>query len=281
MIKLPSEKELNELKDFNHAFCASLYIPYTPADRRRDPNRIELKNMLSEADSALLMAGATPKQVKKTLRPALKLLTQYKDWPMQRSGLAIFMHHNFFRYYQLPATAQFRLLTVMPYFSLELLMQIIEDNQPYYVLALGHKNVKLYSGDHYEIHQLKIRDLPEDMHQALNIDEFPKSRETHEIAPAKLGKGSEAFHGQYNVAQVDKKMLLEFFRLIDKRLHKVLIKNRLPLVIAGTEYLLPIYRKANTYDNLVPGGIIGDIKATDIEQVRRKAWTIIGQGRSQ
>ncbi len=281
MIKLPNDTELNELKNFNQPFATSLYLPYSPGDRRRDPNRIALKNLLTEAESALLMAGATPKQVKKTLRPALKLLEQYEGWPMRHNGLAVFMQQDFFRYYQLPEPSQYRLLSVMSSFDLDPLLQIIDNNQPYLVLALGHKNIKLYGGDQYEIHQIALKDLPDDMHRALNIDEFPKNRETHNIAPAKMGKGSEAFHGQYNVAEVDKKMLLKFFRLIDKRLHKILNKNRLPLIIAGTDYLLPIYRKVNTYDNLVPGGIIGDIKKSDIDQVRQKAWMIITQNKIQ
>ncbi len=275
MIKLPSNKELKTLQDYSRPFCLSIYIPYTEPDKRHDPNRIELKNALRQAESALLIAGATPKVVKKTLRPALKLLTEFKDWPMRRSGLAIFVQQDLFHYYQLPETYHCRLLSVMPHFSLEPLVNILDKNEPYYVLALGHKHVKLYSGDRYAMHQLELSSLPQDMHQALNIDEFPKSRETHEIAPALTGKGSEAYHNQYNVAEVDKKMLLTFFRLIDKRLHKLLMKNRRPLVIAGTNYLLPIYRKVNTYDNLIPGGIIGDVKLGDVNSLRDKAVAMV------
>jgi hypothetical protein len=47
--------------------------------------------------------------------------------------------------------------------------------------------------------------------------------------------------------------------------------------LAGVEYLLPIYREANTYDNLVDEGITGSPKVLRGEELRDQAWEIVNK----
>jgi len=48
-----------------------------------------------------------------------------------------------------------------------------------------------------------------------------------------------------------------------------------PLVMAGVEYLLPIYREANTYPHLVGEGIPGNPKGMSADQLHKAAWQIV------
>jgi hypothetical protein len=146
----------------------------------------------------------------------------------------------------------------------------------YYLLALSHKHVRLFEGDRYRLKPVELKNFSGDLEETLRIDEFPHSRETHTIAPASSGKGSEAFHQQYNVAETDKKMLLEFFRRIDHRLHAFLLFHEKPLLLAGVGYLLPIYRKVNTYAGLLDEAVIGNQDRTDIYTLGKKAWQTVG-----
>ena len=152
-------------------------------------------------------------------------------------------------------------------------MAINSLRRQYFLLTLGHKNIKLFRGDHYGLNPLVVRNFPTELETALRLDEYPKWRETHAIGPS--GKGSEASHGQYNVSQVDKSMLVTFFRQIDRRLHRLLISNRIPLIIAGVGYLLPIYQRVNTYSGLVKVGITGNFQRADLNTLRSKAWELI------
>ena len=92
-----------------------------------------------------------------------------------------------------------------------------------------------------------------------------------------MGKGSEAYHGQYNVSQTDKAMLLEFFRRIDKRLHTFLQTKQKPLILAGVGYLVPIYRQINTYQHLLPSSIGGNLERTKPDSIREHALSLIQQ----
>ena len=70
-------------------------------------------------------------------------------------------------------------------------------------------------------------------------------------------------------------MLLEFFRLIDHSLHEMLRENKKPLVVVGVEYLLPIYRRANSSPSLVKGGLTGSFEKTDLETIHEKTWSFL------
>ena len=275
MINFPSQQELNELKAFHEPFCLTIYVPLIEPNAATNPNRIEVKNLLREAETALQSAGVKPRDIKKTLRPARLLLDNHEFWPIHHESLVLFMHPKLFCYYHIPDHVTPYLLTVETGFNVDPLLQAMQNNQQYYVLALGHKNVRLFEGDHYNLKPVQLKDFPADMKEALGIDEYPKFRETHTIAPASSGKGSEAYHGQYNVSQTDKDMLLEFFRRIDHRLHGFLFQHRRPLIIAGVNYLLPIYRQANTYPGLLTGAITGNQEYVDLQTIKEKAWQIV------
>lgn len=150
----------------------------------------------------------------------------------------------------------------------------MKTDQTYYLLALSHNHIRFYKGDKYGLEPLAIKNLPDGMKETLNIDEYPNWRETHSIAPASSGKGSEGYHGQYNVRQTDKDMLLEFFRRVDKSLHRYLLGKRDPLVLAGVNYLLPIYQRANTYPYLAARGVAGNTERMSLDELHERVWAV-------
>ncbi|MEO6887603.1 MAG: hypothetical protein ABI456_01165 [Ktedonobacteraceae bacterium] len=53
-----------------------------------------------------------------------------------------------------------------------------------------------------------------------------------------------------------KEQLLRYFQRINRGLQSVLRGERAPLVLAGVEHLLPIYRKVNTYAHVLDQGVV-------------------------
>lgn len=282
MVNFPTETQLKELKTFRSARCLSLYVPFIDPNSATNPNRIELKNILVEAERALIADGLSPKDTKKTLQPIFDLLDGDEFWPPRHESLALFAHKKLFHYFHVPPGSVPEQMSIGKGFDLAPLEQAMADNQHYYVLALSHKHVRLYEGDHYQLKPVKLDNFPTDMKTTLNIDEYPHSRQTHTISPSGKGRangserGAEGYHDHAEVTNTDKDMLVEFFRQIDKYLHKILNKERLPLVIGGVSYLLPIYRKVNTYPGLLPTAITGNLDRSDLPTIRTKAWSLIG-----
>jgi hypothetical protein len=275
MIQLPTNTEIKTLKAFKEPDSLSIYAPYIAPNSSDNPNRTQLKNFLKEARQQLLTKELDEREIDALLLPAKKLLDSEEFRMNYKHSLVVFIGHNFFRYYHLPPKGVTSSLIIGKGFSVQPIVIILDKSPSYFVLLLSHNGVQLLKGNRYNIEQ--IQEFPTAMKQDLNIDEYPKARQTHTVAPASQGKGSEKFHGQYNQTQVDKEMLVKFFRHIDIKLQKVIKNEKIPLVIAGVEYLLPIYRQVNTYPHLLADEIQGSLEHTPLDSIRKKAFKILAR----
>ena len=70
-------------------------------------------------------------------------------------------------------------------------------------------------------------------------------------------------------------MLTNFFRRIDKKLHKRVVGKKTPLILAGVDYLLPLYRKINTYPYLRKEELKGSIEHTPLDVIREQVCKIL------
>lgn len=275
MGKLPTKKELQQLRTHSSEFCVSLYLPAVITPLEPNPGKIQLKNMLREAERKLAECEQSSAEIDATLRPGWQLLDDSEFWMTYQVGTAVFMSRDMYRTYRIQDEDFEQRLHIGTSFDVEPLTMLRRANKTFYLLSLGHKNVRLFKGDHYHLEPVEVKDFPTDMLTALRIDEFPESIETHPTGKGGRDKGSEGFHGQYNPAQTDKLMLRKFFRMIDKRLRRVLEANTTPLVLAGVKYLQPIYRQVNSYPHLVSEAINGNTEHERSEVLRRKAWEIV------
>lgn len=271
MIILPTTEELEQLQTIGQDIGLSLYIPYVAPSSSDNPNRIQLKNALKEAGYLLRARKLHPSEIDKILQPARKLLDSDEFRSVGAHSLALFMRRNFFAKYHLPSEDMKPIIKVGKIFDTDSLAEIMRDNQAYYILILNHNNVGLLRGDRYHIERLDNDRLPTNMVQTLGIDEYPKEQQTHSVAATSIGKGSEQAHGQYNKKQVDKDLLTEFFRRIDRQLHKIIKDIQTPLIISGADSVLSLYRKVSTYPSLLVEEIKGNMEHEPLESMRARA----------
>jgi hypothetical protein len=83
------------------------------------------------------------------------------------------------------------------------------------------------------------------------------------------------YHGQGGGKDTTKEYMLEYFRQIDRGLHDILRDEQAPLVLAGVEYLQPIYREANTYTHLIESGVTGNPDHLEIDALHEQAWPLV------
>jgi hypothetical protein len=72
-----------------------------------------------------------------------------------------------------------------------------------------------------------------------------------------------------------KDMVLRYFRRIDSGLRRVIAAEHVPLVLACVDYLLPIYREANSYPHLLDDAIAGNPDELKPEELRTQAWDLV------
>jgi len=95
-------------------------------------------------------------------------------------------------------------------------------------------------------------------------------------SPSTPGSRPAMFHGQgVQADEQEKENILRYFKLVDNGLSGLLSGITIPMVLAGVDYLLPIYRQANTYPNLLEEGLEGNPEELDGRELHKSAWALV------
>jgi hypothetical protein len=269
--------ELRALTKKPDGSCVSIYMPThrVGAEIQQDP--IRLKNLLAEAEEHLLTRGLRTSEAKELLEPAGRLLQDGLFWQRQSDGLALFLSPEAFRYYRLPFDFK-ELVVVSDRFHVKPLVPLFGGDGQFYVLALSQNEVRLLQGTRYSVSEVDLEGVPTSLAEALRYNDPEKRFQFHTSTLTPGGKGGRPaiFHG-HGVASADdpKEYILRYFHRVDEGLRDLLRDEQAPLVLAGVDYLLPIYREANTHPHLVDEGIEGNPEELRAEELHEQAWAIV------
>jgi len=272
-----SRDDLRTLMGKYKGLCVSIYMPThrVGAGIQQDP--IRLKNLLVEAEEHLLASGLRTPDAQELLEPAQKLLQDGLFWQRQSDGLALFLSSEAFRYYRLPFDFD-ELVVVTDRFHIKPLLPLLSGDGRFYVLALSQNKVRLLQGTRYNVSKVALEGVPESLAEALRYNDPEKRLQFHTSTRTPGGKGQRPaiFHG-HGVASADdpKDYISRYFHQVDEGLQDLLRDEQAPLVLAGVDYLHPIYKEANTYPYLVDEGIEGNPEELRAEELHEQAWAIV------
>ncbi len=257
--------------------CVSIYMPThrTGVEIQQDP--IRLKNLLGEAEKRLSDQGFGPRDVQKMLEPASKLLPASYFWQHQSDGLAIFLSANISNIYRLPLSFE-ELVLVDDHCYIKPLLPLFTGDGHFYILALSQNHIRLLNGTRTCVSEVEIGKVSGSLDEAISSDDHQVNLQLHTSgAVGGMTKdGSVTFHGQGGGSDESaKNALLRYFHLVDDGLGEFLQGDGAPLVLAGVEYLLPIYKEANTYPNLIDNVIAGNPDLISAEELHKSAWDIL------
>lgn len=279
-MSLLSIDELRILVEQSQHPSVSLYMPTEKAGAETRQNPIRFKNLIRQAE-ALLQSDEQMRDTDATalLQSAVELDSD-DFWQQQDEGLAIFVTNGFMHYYRLPLAFE-ELVVVGDRFHLKPLMPLLTNDGEFHLLALSQKQIRLFRGSHYGISEIELEeDLPTSVEAALQYDETAKEGQFR-ISTSKGGTNNSfqhagSFHGQGSPDRDHPKTdILQFFYVLDQGLKKYL-NERVPLVLAGVEYLLPIYQEANTHPHLVDSILpIENIDVLNPKDVHEQAWALV------
>ncbi|YAF95148.1 MAG: hypothetical protein AB3A66_21625 [Nodularia sp. CChRGM 3473] len=275
---LLSVDELKILVENSQSPCVSLYMPMQKAGPEIRQNPIRFKNLIREAEERLDAMGIRRTEAIDFLQPAKELDTT-DFWEHQDHGLAVFISPQMFRYYRLPMEFQ-ELVVVSDCFHIKPLLHLINSDGHFYLLALSQKDVRFFAGTRYSLNEVEVENMPQSMEEALMEDDIQKGVQ-HRIATSKGGTANPFqqpgdFHGQGS-PDTDKRQadILQFFHIVDRAVHEKIKGQNAPLMLAGVEYLFPIYQEANTYPHFVESGITGNPEVMKPEELHQQAWPIV------
>lgn len=275
-----TRNDLRHLASARGGPCVSLYLPTHVGGAGGEADAIELRGVMERAEGALKARGLSPSEVARILSEARQLAQNGEFWRGRSLGLAIFAAAEFHRAWRLPVTfdaASF----VANRFYLKRLLPAANEGARCLVLALSQNNVRLFEATRSSIAEAPVDGLPANLTETLNYINVDRGEQVHSATRAggvgneRGGKQSAVFHGQGGEPDAAKSDLMQFFREIDRLLRPTLRNETAPLLLAGVQYLLPIYREANTYSHLAEEEIHGNLDRLSAEDIHERVAPIL------
>lgn len=280
-MSLLSIDELKALVEQPKGLSVSIYMPIYRLAAEVHQNSTRLKNLMREAQRLIVESGMSDEQAWQFLQPVADLLDSNEAFWQENNndGLAVFLASGVFRYYRLPLNFD-ELVVVTDRFHLKPLLPLLTGDGLFYVLTLSQQNIKLFECTRHSVQEVELEDVPKSLDEALQYDETAKDGQfrinTSRGGTSNPFQHSGSYHGQGSPDR-DKHQedILQFFHAVDQGLQKYLCSKNAPLVLAGVEYLFPLYREANSYNHLVEEGITGNPKLLKPEELQAQAWKIV------
>jgi hypothetical protein len=274
ILKRADVQELIEVKENR---CVSIYLPTHPVGAEQQQNPIRLKNLLNQAKKDLLSHGLRRPEVEELLRPAEDLLLDPGFWQHQGEGLAVFLSKDFARSYRLPSRFN-ELLVIEDNFHISPLLPQLSAEGRYYILAINLNGIRLFLATRDTINEIELSGVRNSMEETLWMDDREKHLNFYVTGSSaergRAGGQSLIFHG-HGVGDPDKANILRFFNYFDQELSSRLEDKSILMLPAGVDYLIPLYREANTYSNLLPQASIAAPEKLALKELHKRSWEIM------
>jgi Bacterial archaeo-eukaryotic release factor family 7 len=264
---------LDELTGLGLRPAVSILMSTHRAGREIGQDWIRLKNLLRDVERQLEARGLAREAIARLVAPAHKLVDDRAFWRHQENGLAVYAAANFFRTYRCPQPFR-ELALVSERFQVAQLFPLLSGNRHFYVLALSQNDVRLIEATRTAGAEVDLGNLPRSLPEAL-LTEPPGQELQQHVVSAVGAKRAAMFHGHGPGLDDRKEEIRQFFHRLDRGLRPFLSDRDAPLVLAAVDYLLPLYREANTHPGLLREGIVGSPEGHSAAMLGSRGWDIV------
>jgi Bacterial archaeo-eukaryotic release factor family 3 len=270
-----SRADLQSLMSRTSTPCVSIYLPTHEAGAEIQQDPIRLKNLLRETEERLTAIGLRSREAQEFLEPVQHLIPERPFWQHQADGLALFRTRELFRHYRLPVRFD-ELVVVSDRFHIKPLLPLFTAGGRFYILALSQNAMRLLQATPHRVSEVALpASVPASLAEGLKFDDPEKQLQFHARTASGRGGRSAMFYGTGSAGEDNKEDLQRYCRQVDRGLHEILREERVPLVPAAVEYLLAIYRQANTYPHLLGEGVKGNPDELRAEELHARAWPLV------
>lgn len=256
---IPTKADIERISAYREPGCVTIYLPTGTVPAEADRARIELKNHLAQAVRSLEHRGLPRAQIGRVQNEGEALLENRDFWRYQSRSLAIFLDNEVSETFRLPN----RLGTscdVADRFYVKPLLRALTFPQTALILALSQNAVRL------------IRMTPERPAERLDVPGLPRDAAAAAGLASISGRSPD---GRIQGSEGQKVRMLEYVQAIDRALRPFLARSTEPLIVAGAEPGVSIYRGASTYPRLVEEVIPGNPEDKTDEELAAAARGVL------
>ncbi|MDH5379275.1 MAG: hypothetical protein OEW75_00380 [Cyclobacteriaceae bacterium] len=240
--------------------CLSVIIPLHKLSPQRMLNAELFRKAIQRGVSIIKRREIDP-GISEHMLAKLDSFAAEFDPNVSLNGIGIFISPNVSELIQFPFSVKEKVLLDENFETRDLyyLKQLMA---PYYVLALGKKEVHLYTaqGDHF----MEIKDGHFPMKYE---EEYEYERATRGTSYGFAQKGFEK-----DKSAVIKMRIESFFKEAGSHLTTYLNKNHQALILAGAKDLIAEFKSQSTLAKKIDGEVIGSFKKGDLFSLQKKAY---------
>ena len=247
---------LNDLKEIGSASapCISILMPVDRAQDQSAQNPIRLKHAMKQAEEALRQWGMEAGRLVNMVE-ALKAAADDVRWDSQ--GVALYCAPEVCRAFQVDAVLP-ESVTVGQHFYVKPLIPLLHADQPFYVLALAQKHIRLLRCTEHTSEEVKLTDeTPKTLWEDKDSDQPDHTQDNYSSGGPDVG-GMKGVAFTTNTDSEDHfEYLQHFYKHVSEGVTKHLKEEAAPLVIAGVDYETAAFRRVNVYPHLVEESVHG------------------------
>ena len=248
--------------------CISIFLSTHPSGREGENDPLRLTQLVDRAETRLVEEGMRSVQARELVKPLRDLVEDERFWRDRSHGLAVFFSGDLFQQYRLPVDLPTDVV-VGPHFVTRPLLPLLTQDNRFLLLALSLNRVRLFEGNRYRVIQREVPGMPTNMEEALDITSVDRGQQMHIAGP------DAVYHGQGGKPDDRKDDIRGFFRMVEEALQPILRDEKLPLLLAGVGYLLPLYREVNSYAGLADQQLESNCDYLTDAELHQLAWPIV------
>lgn len=248
----------NELAAYDRAPCISILMPTHKAgmEVNEQVDMTAFKSALQQVEKMLKEKGTDQTTIKSILKPGYDLLKNNDFWVSLNNGLAVYMADGFFKYVKLSAPFV-QHTRVNSSFYISPLVPFMVRPEYFYILDVAKRDPRFYRADSFGIEHLAVEEMPYGLDDVIHFEE--KEGDTLFRTGGKGGTGSANFHGIGGGRPEHKDNIAQYLQEVDNTIWQShLNRENVPLLLAGQEFLIPIFRSVSKYRNIWPEALTGN-----------------------
>jgi len=212
---------------------------------------------------------STPGEFIELLEP-LRELAASGEMEAGGGGMVIFRAPGKFDRFHFSGDVNDR-VAVGPHFLVTPLLPMMSGERECYILDVSRKDLHLFRYQAGRCDKVPLpASVPRDVREAGAFEAPDRDLEARSAAGKSTGSMRAVHFGTGSEREIDDERLFHFFRLVDARLHDVL--NGMPLLLAGVEYEVAIYRRAAKYPHILEGRLEGDLSLRSLAEIGHMAF---------
>jgi hypothetical protein len=209
------------------------------------------------------------------LAPIEELASNAETVHMSANSLIVFRSPGAFRHYWIRKGLK-DLSVVGERFEIRPLLAAMAREQRFDLLTIGRHHVRLFRSTPHTSEEVRLEGVaPQNMEEFLHSHQPDHLIEGRAAAGPSVGSMQGVVFGTGSESEKEQDRFRHFLKAVERGVTKLLRQEAEPLILAGTEYDVAIYRQCNTYARLLEPAIHGSADGQTAQQLHERAWEIV------